>query len=345
MQRLDTVDGFECLNGLVYGLDDVPGIQRRGRRRFTYIRPDGSRVDDRRTLERINRLAVPPAWTDVWISTSPNTHLQATGRDARGRKQSRYHPEFRAQRDATKFDQLPTFGTVLPKLRLAVEDDLRCGRPTFERQVALVVHIIDDTGIRVGNEEYARTNGTFGVTTLRKRHVVVDGGSIELRFRGKHSRRHRLAVDDRRVVRLIRNCQDLPGQMLFSFEDDEGVVRNVRSSDVNDYVRDATGADFTAKTLRTWRATTRATSLLAQRDTTTVTALNDVLDEVATDLGNTRAVCRKSYVHPVVIDLFRADELRAMWRSARARVDGLDEDESKVLSVLRRASAAALPPR
>ncbi len=335
MQRLDTVSGVECPSGLVYGLDDVPGIERHGRRRFTYLRPDGSRVDDRRTLERIARLAVPPAWTDVWISTSPTTHLQATGRDARGRKQSRYHPDFRAHRDATKFEQLPAFGTALPKLRLTVDEDLRRARPTLERQVALVVRIIDDTGIRVGNEEYARTNGTFGVTTLRKRHVLVDGGVVELRFRGKHARPHRLPLDDRRVIRLLRKCQDLPGQMLFSFEDDDG-VHDVRSSDVNDYVRAAAGVDFSAKTLRTWRATTLATSSLAQCDSVTVTALNEVLDGVAAEMGNTRAVCRKSYVHPGVIDLFRADELGPLWRRARTRVEGLDEDESRVLSVLRR---------
>lgn len=336
MPRLDTVTSDECPSGLVYGLDDVPGIERHGRRRFTYLRPNGSRVDDQRTLDRIARLAVPPAWTDVWISTSPSTHLQATGRDARGRKQSRYHADFRAHRDATKFDQLPAFGAALPKLRLTVEEDLRRGRPTLERQVALVVRIIDDTGIRIGNDEYARTNGTFGVTTLRKRHVVVDGGVVELRFRGKHARPHRLALDDRRVVRLIRNCQELPGQRLFSFEDDDGVVHDVKSSDVNEYVRAATSADFTAKTLRTWRATTLATSSLAQCESTTVTTLNEVLDDVAADMGNTRAVCRKSYVHPGVIDLFRADELGPLWRSARTRVDGLDDDESRVLSVLRR---------
>lgn len=239
---------------LLFGTDAEPGIRRRGRARRRYVDDvTGETVTDAATLERIASLAVPPAWTDVWISRDPDSHLQATGRDARGRKQYRYHPSFRSHREARKFDQLPAFGAVLGPLRARVSDDLEGSGLDKRRVVALVVRLLDHSFVRVGNEEYARTNQSYGLTTLRDEHAQVQGGRLRLSFVGKHGRRHEVEVADARLARLVRRCQDLPGQVLFQYvEGDE--IRPVRSTDVNDYLREVTGLEVTAKTFRTWAA-------------------------------------------------------------------------------------------
>jgi DNA topoisomerase-1 len=239
--------------GLRFVRDDRPGIRRvRRGERFRYVGPDGTVVRDEETLGRMRALAIPPAWRDVWICPQPNGHLQATGRDDRGRKQYRYHPRWRAVRDETKYDRVVAFGLSLPRLRARVEEDLaRPGLPR-EKVLATVVRLLETTLIRVGNEEYARANGSFGLTTLRSRHVEVNGSTVQLAFRGKSGVRHRIDVRDARLARIVRRCRDLPGQLLFQYVDEAGETRGVDSADVNDYLRDAAGEEFTAKDFRTW---------------------------------------------------------------------------------------------
>jgi DNA topoisomerase-1 len=327
--------------GLRFGMDDEPGIRRRGHRRPRYVDElTGDELQDPEVLERIAALAVPPAWTDVWISADPCSHVQATGRDARGRKQYRYHARFRQQQEEAKFELLQPFGQALPRLRRRVGHDLgRAGLPQ-DRVVALVVELLERTLVRVGNEEYARANGSFGLTTLRNRHVQVDGSRLRMRFTGKSSKVHEVAFDDRRLARLVRRCQDLPGQLLFQFVDGDGAQHPVRSSDINDYLRAATGIDATAKTFRTWNASVfAATALAAQPPPTsgrvgrsTVTAM---LRVVAGELNNTPAVCRRSYVHPAIIDRFLSGRLAKEWPSISARGSReLTADERRFLRFL-----------
>jgi DNA topoisomerase I len=326
--------------GLVFANDDDPGIRRRGRQRFTYVTDDGHAVREPKTLTRIRVLAVPPAWTDVWIAADPRAHVQATGRDARGRKQYRYHDDFRAHRDSAKFDDLVPFGHALAGLRRQVEADLGADGMSYERLVALVVWLLNDTYLRVGNESYARENGSFGLTTLRKRHVDIDGVRVRMRFVAKHGARADVSVADRRLARLIRRCQDLPGQLLFKYEDADGVLRPVRSSDVNDYLRVHTGTDATAKTFRVWGASAHTAAGLATLDPpaskrAVARELNAVIDDVARRLGNTRAVCRRSYVHPVIIDRYTKGVLAQMWAAGPNRpAQGLDVVERRLLHVL-----------
>jgi DNA topoisomerase-1 len=334
----------EC--GLAYGSDSEPGLRRAGRAKVRYVddRRGGRAVTDANTLERIRRLAIPPAWTDVWISPDPSSHLQATGRDARGRKQYRYHPDFRSQRDATKFDQLVAFGGALGGLRRRVDADLaRPGLPA-DRVTALVVSLLDRTFLRVGNECYARDNGSFGLTTLRDRHAKVSGAMIRLRFVGKSAKVHEVAWTDLRLARLVRRCQDLPGQVLFQWVDDEGQRHPIRSDDVNIYLRRASDIDATAKTFRTWGATLLAAAGLAAvaddvppdlRPRVVAQAMTIVADH----LGNTPAVCRASYVHPVVITAFDQGCLGALWSAPpRRRPRDLVTEEHRLLHVLERVA-------
>jgi DNA topoisomerase-1 len=327
--------------GLRFGLDDEPGIRRRGHRRPRYLDElTGDEVDDAEVLERISALAVPPAWTDVWISADPCSHVQATGRDARGRKQYRYHARFRRQQEEAKFELLLPFGQALPRLRRKVRDDLgRAGLP-HDRVVALIVELLERTLVRVGNEEYARTNGSFGLTTLRDRHVHIEGSRLRMRFTGKSSKVQEVAFDDRRLARLVRRCQDLPGQLLFQFVDGDGEQHPVRSSDINDYLRDATGLDATAKTFRTWNASVFAATALAARPPpasgregrTTVTAM---LKVVAGELNNTPAVCRRSYVHPGIVDHYLSGRLAGEWAEISSRGSReLTADERRFLAFL-----------
>ena len=305
--------------GLVYVSDAMPG-HRRVRRgaSFAYRRPDGRWLTDAAELARIRRLAIPPAYTDVWICPLPHGHLQATGRDARGRKQYRYHADWSAERGDSKYARLEAFGRALPRIRARVARDLRGagpgGRVERAQLLATLVRLLDTTFVRVGNESYARENGSYGLTTLRSEHAGVRGGRLRLRFRGKSGVQHEVAVEDPRVARVVRRCQQLPGQELFAYEDEDGTVRGVGSGDVNDYLAEAAGTlgeRFTAKDFRTWHGSVQALELMrsacAPAPPATKTAAAalcaQVVREVAGRLGNTAAVCRKAYVHPAVLAL------------------------------------------
>jgi DNA topoisomerase-1 len=300
--------------GLRYLTDTQAGIERRrAGKGFSYRDPQGRRIQNRDTLERIRRLAVPPAWTQVWISPLSNSHLQATGRDARGRKQYRYHAEWRAIRDETKFGRLLAFAEALPRLRERVDRDLATRGLSRRRVLATVVRLLETTLIRVGNEEYARQNQSYGLTTLRSRHVDVSGETLRFEFRGKSGKQHSVEVHDRRVARIVRQCRDLPGHELFQYVDEEGGRQAVTSDDVNDYLREITGELFSAKDFRTWGGTVLALSaLLAQSEVDAPSrraVVVETLRKVAAQLGNRPAVCRKYYVHPAVTETFLAGRL------------------------------------
>lgn len=330
---------------LCFSCDEDEGYlrQRRGTG-FAYTTPSGERPNAE-TLARIRSLAIPPAWTNVWICKDRQGHLQATGRDERGRKQYRYHPDWTQHRSGTKFETLVRFAEALPLLREQVESDLRRRSLTYERVIASAVWLLDHSLIRVGNPTYARDNKSFGLTTLRHRHVEINGGTLQFRFKGKSGKQWRVALTDRRMARLIRSLQDLPGQHLFQYEDESG-YRSITSRDVNDYIAAATSGPFSSKNFRTWAGTVRAFSLLADLELPDsrrqqTMALNSVFDAVSTRLGNTRTVCRQSYVHPGVPATWLNGTLR---RSGRLKpVDGLDGDEVEAAHFLRklgRASAA-----
>lgn len=328
--------------GLRFGTDDEPGIRRHGRARPRYEDARGKAVSDARTLARIAQLAVPPAWTDVWIAADPRSHVQATGRDARGRKQYRYHPRYRAHQDEEKFEMLVPFGHGLPALRRQVDHDLGSRGMPRDRVVAAVVELLDQTLVRVGNEEYARANGSFGLTTLRNRHVDVTGTLLRLRFPGKSKKQFDVTLDDARLARVVVRCQDLPGQLLFQFVDSDGEPRPVRSSDVNAYLRAHMAIDATAKTFRTWNATVYAAAALsgvaapdsAREGKATVTAM---LEVVSAQLNNTPAVCRRSYVHPMIVDAYLDGSLEGRWKAASGRgSSALSIEERKTLSMLDR---------
>ena len=297
--------------GLQYVSDERGrGIRRRrAGRGFAYVGADGRGIRDRDVLARIKRLAIPPAWRDVWICPAAHGHLQASGRDARGRKQYRYHARWRVLRDATKHTRMIAFAAALPQIRRRVTEDLaRPGLPR-EKVLATVVRLLETTLIRVGNEEYARANGSFGLTTMRARHVEVDGSTLTFEFRGKGGRMHRVGVSDRRLARIVQRCQELPGQELFQYLDDDGERRTMTSGDVNDYLREVSGEDFTAKDFRTWAGTVLAAQALAAIPvvTSVTKAKRNVVravEQVAGALGNTPAVCRKGYIHPHVIDVY-----------------------------------------
>ncbi len=317
---------------LRYVSDGAPGIARRGApSRFSYIAADGVRVRDRATLQRIQQLAIPPAWTDVWICRIPNGHLQATGRDARTRKQYRYHARWRTVRDGNKYARLAAFGKALPKLRARVGEDLAAPGFPREKVVAMVVRLLETTFARVGNESYARANGSFGLTTLQNRHLKPSRSGLRLRFRGKSGVMHDVAVTDRRLARLVRRCRELPGQDLFQYLDAEGEPQPVSSTDVNAYVQETTGSDFTAKDFRTWAGTLLALRYLVQH----ADALDEappkaftvqLVQEVADSLGNTPAVCRKCYIHPAV--LRAPDDSDARARLQRLARKGKPDDEA-----------------
>jgi DNA topoisomerase I len=300
---------------LRYSSDAQPGIHRRkAGSGFYYVRPNGRRVTDEQMLARIRNLAVPPAYRDVWICRDPAGHLQATGIDARGRKQYRYHARWRTVRDAHKFERMLAFGRALPRIHRRLSRDLKLPGMQRERVLATVVRMLERTLIRVGNAEYAKTNGSYGLTTLRNRHVAVNGSVVSFSFRGKHGIQHTIEVEAPRASKVIRGCLELPGQELFEYVDADGAVRDVGSSDVNAYLKDITGEDFTAKDFRTWFATSDALeSLLGTPFRTAREAkarLKAVLETVAKRLGNTPTMCRKCYINPVVVDAFLAGELR-----------------------------------
>jgi DNA topoisomerase-1 len=296
-------------------------------------------VTDAATLTRIRRLAIPPAWTSVWITTDPQAHLQATGRDARGRKQYRYHPRWRDVRHQSKCDRMVPFGRALPQLRRRVKADLAQTVLTKAKVLAVVVSLLDKTFLRVGNVEYARTNGSFGLTTLRDGHVKVRGAELRFAFRGKSGIQHSVAFTDARLARIVKRCQDLPGQTLFQYVDDNGRRRKITSADVNAYLREVTGSEFTAKDFRTWAATLLAAVALrdepherAQRPQKS--AIARAIARVAEHLGNTPAVCRASYIHPCVVEAYADGTLHDRLARPRRAVRGLSADETAVLALL-----------
>jgi DNA topoisomerase IB len=333
--------------GLRHVTDAAPGLRRERRGdAFAYRTADGTDVEDEATLQRIRALAIPPAWTAVWICADPRGHLQASGRDGRGRKQYRYHPQWSAVRGDGKFDRVVAFAAALPRLRRTLRRDLRASGFPREKVLAIVVSVLSETLIRVGNTEYARSNRSYGLTTLRNRHVAfVRGGRARFRFRGKGGLEHDVVLDDARLVRLLRRCQQLPGQALFQYRDDEGNLVPVDSGEVNAYLRDATGEDFTAKDFRTWGGTLAAfqrfarTSLPGAADGSApgeraLAALqNAVIKDVAQALRNTPAVCRRSYVDPAVIDGWREGRLLRDGASVR----GERQWEAAALRFLRQA--------
>lgn len=323
--------------------DDGPGIRRiKKGAGSTYVDPAGRRVTDEATLARIRSLAIPPAWTDVWICPIANGHLQARGRDARGRKQYRYHARWSAVRDATKYERMAAFGAALPRIRARVARDLGASGLSKEKVLALVVRLLERTAMRVGNEEYARTNGSYGLTTLRDRHVEIAGSKLRFRFRGKSGKQHDLDVDDARVARMVKRCRELPGQDLFQWLDDEGEPHAIDSGDVNDYLREAAGTELTAKDFRTWEGTLLAARCLARsrahaRPAEARRACVEAIASVAEALGNTPAVCKKGYVHPTVLATFEDAELLRLWRRhARMRRvgRGLSREERALLAFL-----------
>ena len=290
-------------SALTYVDDSLPGITRKRRGRYwMYFGPDGERITDRDEIDRLNAVGMPPAYERCWFCPRPDGHIQAIGYDARGRRQYRYHPEFRAEREVRKYDRMAAFGAALPKLRKRVAEDLK-GKATDSRTVvAAVVRLIEETRMRVGNEEYAKSNKSFGATTLRNRHATVGRERLKITYAGKHGIKRTVTVTDRSLARIARRTQDLPGQQLFSFVDEGGEVRAVTSSDVNDYIRDAMGDEFTAKDFRTWGASVIAFEEMAKRGDNKRIDLKSVIEPVAEALGNTVAISRKSYVHPALIE-------------------------------------------
>ena len=327
--------------GLRYVRDDRPGIVRRRRGRgFSYTRPDGTAVTGS-ARDRIDALAIPPAWTDVWISTDPLGHIQATGRDAKGRKQYRYHARWREVRDANKYERLVTFGSALPDVRRRVMEDLRRPGLDHDKVVALAVRLLDDTLVRVGNVEYANDNETYGLTTLHSDHVTLSGARVELSFVGKAGVEHEVRIRDAKLARLVRRCHELGGQQLFTYEGPEGEPLPISSSDVNEYLRCLVGDETSAKDFRTWGGTVVALRTLAglpQPDDDTPArdveaAILCAIDTAAEQLHNTRAVCRSCYLHPAITDGFRRGDLHDAWRSARAGT-WLDRAERATLDLL-----------
>jgi DNA topoisomerase I len=336
--------------GLTYVTDDDPGIsRRRAGKGFVYRDPKGRRITDAGELARLRRLAIPPAWTRVWIAPDPRGHLQATGRDARGRKQHRYHPDWHAARDEVKFSRMQEFGHALPRIREQVDRDMR-GKPLARRTVlATIVRLLETTLVRIGNEEYAKQNESFGLTTLRDEHVQERGRELLLEFKGKGGKLHSVRVHDRRAQRIIKSTQDLPGQELFQYVDDDGQQQKVTSRDVNEYLHDVSGEPFTAKDFRTFAATVMAAWALhefEQFDTQAKCKRNvrQAIEMVARRLGNTPAVCRKSYVHPEVFNAYLDGSLLATLQdrveeNLRDELSGLRPEEAAVLAFLRKRLA------
>ena len=328
--------------GLVWVSDDKPGIRReRVADGFVYRGVDGRLIRGADVLQRIRALAIPPAYEAVWICTRSNGHLQATGRDARGRKQYRYHPAWRQARDAGKFERMLEFGAALPRIRARVKADLALPAGTAPRRatvLATLVRLLDTTLVRVGNDEYARTNRSFGLTTLRNRHAAGKGSRQLLRFRGKSGVEHEVALDDACVARVVRRCQAMPGQDLFQYEDEEGVARSVGSAEVNDYIREASGAEFTAKDFRTWHGSAHALDLWVEQcaaDLAGQRSANQLLREVASRLGNTVAVCKKAYVHPRILEAMASETGASLpVKPGLPRRAGLSAAERRLLAFL-----------
>jgi DNA topoisomerase-1 len=341
---LDPVESAR-LAGLKYVRDTDPGIRRRrSGGGFTYTGPDGQIIHEPATIDRIRRLAVPAAYTDVWICPDPRGHIQATGFDARRRKQYRYHPKYREVRDQTKFSKMLPFSETLPRTRRRVDKDLALRGLPRPRVLAAAVRLLESTGIRIGNDEYARINHHFGLTTLRDEHVAIEGATLRFQFTGKHGKLYRCHVTDPRLATIVQRAQALPGEELFKYVDDSGVLRAIHSEDVNGYIRAISGQPFTAKDFRTWAATILAVEALRELEVPPTQrgiarAITRAIDQVSEQLNNTRTVCRKYYIHPAVLDAFADGELRDAVTSPRGpapAVRGLDPFEEEVVALLRR---------
>jgi DNA topoisomerase-1 len=340
--------------GLRYVHDDRPGIRREAvKDGFRYLDAKGAPVEDETTLKRIKSLVIPPAWQDVWICPQANGHLQATGRDARGRKQYRYHPKWRTVRDEVKYERMLNFGKALPQIRKEVDRALGLPGLPREKVLATIVYLLEATMIRIGNDEYARENKSYGLTTLRNRHVKIDGSEVEFRFRGKSGVHHDVKVHDKRLARIIQRTRDLPGQHLFEYVGDDGTPHTVDSSDVNDYLRDITGEEYTAKDFRTWSGTVLAALALQEFekvDSEAQAKKNVVraIESVAEKLGNTPSVCRKCYVHPAVLDAYMdgtmLEGLRALAEEKLVEdLHALQPEEAAVLAMLQGRLAQEIP--
>ncbi len=328
--------------GLRYVSDDQPGYTRKRRGdAFDFFDTKGKKISDETRVLRLRRLAIPPAYTDVWICPATNGHLQATGRDARGRKQYRYHERWREVRDESKYERMALFGSMLPKIRARVARDLKKRGLPREKVLATVVWLLERTLIRIGNDEYARTNKSYGLTTIRNTHVQVKGGTMTFRFRGKSGIRHEVDLEDPRLARVVRRLQDLPGQELFGYVDDDGEVRDVTSDEVNEYLQEITGEEFTAKDFRTWAGTVLAAMALHavepfENKSQAKKNIKTAIGAVATVLGNTPAVCRKCYIHPAVLENYL--DGNAIAGLKQKTEEALEEK----LEVLRPAEAAVL---
>jgi DNA topoisomerase-1 len=336
--------------GLCYVSDERPGIRRqRAGRGLTYLGVDGRPIRHPEVLHRIKSLGIPPAWTEVWICPLAYGHLQATGRDAKGRKQYRYHPRWREVRDKTKYGRMVAFGEALPLIRKQVEHDLALPGLPRAKVVATVLRLLETTLIRIGNEEYARVNRSFGLTTLRDRHVDVAGTTLRFHFRGKSGKAHTVEINDRRLARIVTCCQEIPGQELFQYCDDESQRRTIDSADVNEYLRQMTGQDFTSKDFRTWNGTVLAIQAFqacgaGESATQAKKAVVEAMKTVAAQLGNTPAICRKCYMHPAVIEAYLAGSLLQMLQRLGESptpdtLQGLSPEEGRVLAFLRQALA------
>ncbi|HYG90875.1 MAG TPA: DNA topoisomerase IB [Azospirillum sp.] len=332
--------------GLIYVSDEEPGIRRRrAGKGFTYKWPDGSTVTEEDTLARIRKLAIPPAYTDVWICPDPDGHIQATGRDTKGRKQYRYHPDWTELREGTKFGRMLEFCRALPAIRARVGEDLSKGGLPREKVLATVVRLLETTLIRIGNESYARENRSYGLTTLRDQHADIDGAQIRFEFKGKSGKVWNVELKDRRLARVVRACQDVPGKELFQYIDEDGRRRAITSDDVNDYLREIAGLDFTTKDFRTWAGTVLAAMALKEFESFDNKAkakrnITRAIEQVAARLGNSASVCRRSYVHPEVLDAYLEgnllDALKAeVETELREELKGLNGEEAAVLAFLR----------
>jgi DNA topoisomerase-1 len=339
LEHLEDPQKAALHGGLHYSGDASEGIRRLRRGKgFRYELKERVIRDDN-VLARIRALAIPPAWTEVWISPDDRGHIVATGRDARGRKQYRYHPDFVAVRDAAKFDHLVTFAMALPRLRRRVARDMACPEMSREKVLATLVWLLERTLSRIGNEKYAAQNRSYGLTTLRNAHAETSAGNLRLRFKGKSGKTWSIHVEDRRVAKIVRACQELPGQRLFEYVDADGTVRKIESGDVNAYVKETTGVLVTAKDFRTWTGTLLAAKALSQGDAEGAPTEKQVKEAVRTAserLGNTLAICRKCYIHPRVIAAYKEGKFSLPEPSESARLRGLSADENRLLAFLRK---------
>ena len=352
---VDPVEAAESA-GLSYVSDEEPGIRRRrAGKGFAFYGPDGKLVRDPKTLERIRKLAIPPAYTDVWICPTPDGHIQATGRDAKGRKQYRYHARWREVRDSTKFEHMLEFAKALPAIREKVDADMsRRGLPR-EKVLATVVHLLESTLIRVGNQDYAKQNKSYGLTTLRDRHVDIDGGQLRFEFKGKSGKKWQLNVKDRRVARVVKACQDVPGQHLFQYLDEDGVRHAVTSTDVNNYLREISGREITAKDFRTWAGTVLAAVALQEFEAFDNNAkakknVRAAIERVSAKLGNTPTICRKCYIHPEILNCYLegglADGARQeVAAELRDEIGTMRPEEAAVMALLQRRLAENPPEK